>query len=110
MVLSLVLAIVGLLICLIPSKTVVVVGVFLYGAGLDISYSCVFTLVTEFFAEKDRGFFYNIIALSFAAGILINPVFFYLIDSWKLIVLTVFVLPISAAALGFIIYVEDTPI
>ena len=46
MVLSLGLAIVGLLICLIPSETVVVIGVFLYGAGLDISYSCVFTLVT----------------------------------------------------------------
>jgi len=102
MVLSLGLAIVGLLICLIPSETVVVIGVFLYGAGLDISYSCVFTLVTEFFAEKDRGFFYNIIGLSFATGIFINPVFFYLIDSWKPIVLTAFILPILVAALGFI--------
>ena len=97
-------------ICLIPSETVVVIGVFLYGAGLDISYSCVFTLVTEFFAEKDRGFFYNIIGLSFATGIFINPVFFYLIDSWKPIVLTAFILPILVAALGFIFYVEDTPI
>ena len=51
MIVSLVVSIVGLCVTFIESQTAAVIGVFLYGAGLDISYSSVFTFVTEFFAE-----------------------------------------------------------
>jgi MFS family permease len=51
MVACLLLSVLGLCICFISSQTAAVVGVFLYGAGLDIGYSCVFSFVTEFFAE-----------------------------------------------------------
>jgi MFS family permease len=110
MILSLIASVLGLLLCLIHSSTVAVIGVFLYGAGLDISYSCIFTLITEFFAENDRGFFYNIITLSFSAGIFLNALAFYYIDNWKIIVISFFILPIIVAILGFIFWVEDTPI
>ena len=51
MIFSLFLGIIGLLSIYFWDKDVAVVGVFLYGAGLDIAYSCVFTFVTEFFSE-----------------------------------------------------------
>lgn len=50
------------------------------------------------------------IALSFSAGIFLNPLAFYLIYDWKWVVLVVFILPIIGAMLGFIYIVEDTPI
>ena len=110
MILSLITSVLGLLLCLIHSPIIVVIGVFLYGAGLDISYSCMYTLITEFFAENDRGFFYNIISLSFATGILLNALVFYFIDNWRIISITFFILPIVVAILGFVFWVEDTPI
>ena len=48
--------------------------------------------------------------MSFAAGIFLNPIAFYLISDWKWVVLVVFILPIIGAMLGFIYIVEDTPI
>lgn len=50
MIFSLFLGIIGLLSVYFWDKQVAVVGVFLYGAGLDIAYSCVFTFVTELFS------------------------------------------------------------
>lgn len=110
MIFSLFLGLIGLLSIYFWDKQVAVVGVFLYGAGLDIAYSCVFTFVTEFFSEQDRGKYYNIISMSFAAGIFLNPIAFYLINDWKWVVLVVFILPIIGAMWGFIYIVEDTPI
>jgi MFS family permease len=51
MVVSLILSLIGLGVIYIYSQTAAVIGVFLYGAGLDIAYSSVFTFVTEFFSE-----------------------------------------------------------
>jgi MFS family permease len=51
MVFSLILGMVGLLIAFVFNQTAAVIGVFLYGAGLDISYSSCFTFITEFFSE-----------------------------------------------------------
>lgn len=50
MVVSLFISILGLCFCFIFSQAAAVIGVFFYGAGLDIAYSCVFTFVTEFFS------------------------------------------------------------
>lgn len=107
---SLLLGVAGLAVAFIPSQTAAVAGVFLYGAGLDISYSCVFTFVTEFFAEENRVQFYNVISLSFALGIFLNPLAFYLIYDWRWVALLVFILPTLAAAIGFLLVVENTPI
>lgn len=101
MVLALFISIIGLCICFIFSQAAAVIGVFLYGAGLDIAYSCVFTFVTEFFSEENRGKFYNIISLSFSLGIFLNPAAFYLIYDWKWVAIFVFILPILISALGF---------
>jgi hypothetical protein len=46
MIFSLILSIIGLLLSFVDSQTAVVIGVFLYGAGLDIAYSSVHTYVT----------------------------------------------------------------
>ena len=54
--------------------------------------------------------FYNIISLSFAVGIFINPLSFYFIYDWKWVAVLIFILPILVAALGFILVVENTPI
>jgi MFS family permease len=110
MIVSLIISIIGLCITFFWSQTAVVIGVFLYGAGLDISYSSVFTFVTEFFAEEHRGRFYNIISLSFGIGTLVNPLAFYFIYDWKLVAIFVFILPIVISIFGFFLVVENTPI
>jgi hypothetical protein len=54
--------------------------------------------------------FYNIISLSFAVGIFINPLAFYLIYDWRWVAGLIFILPILVATLGFVLVVENTPI
>jgi hypothetical protein len=43
-------------------------------------------------------------------GTFINPASFYFIYDWKLVAIFIFILPITAAVLGFIFIVEATPI
>lgn len=43
-------------------------------------------------------------------GTLVNPISFYFIYNWKLVAIFVFILPIVIALLGFIFFVENTPI
>jgi len=48
--------------------------------------------------------------LSFAVGIVINPIAFYFIFNWKTIVIYFFIIPTAIALIGFILIVENTPI
>jgi MFS family permease len=51
MIFGLIISLVGLATINIYSQTAAIVGVFFYGAGMNIAFSSIFTFITEFFSE-----------------------------------------------------------
>jgi MFS family permease len=101
---------IGLGLTLIHSQTANVIGVFFYSAGLANSFTIITTFIVEFFPEKNNAQYFNLLTLSFAVGTAINPIAFYFIYDWKMVVIFVFLLPTVITLIGFYFIVENTPI
>jgi MFS family permease len=76
-------AIFGLFVIMISGGTgMACLGLFLFGTGAEISYTMVFTIVTEIVDEQHRSKYYVYLLLFFGFGAMGNAVAFYLLSHY----------------------------
>jgi MFS family permease len=86
------------------------IGLFVFGTGAEISYTLVFTVVTEIVDEEHRSKYYVYLLLFFGLGAMGNAIVFYLLSHYQLVLLFYYLIPNGVILYVFNKYVQDTPI
>jgi len=86
---------------MVPDPSIICIGLFLWGAGSEISYTMMFPFITEIVEEHHRSKFYVYLLIFFGIGAMGNSFLFYVIGSWREVLLFGYILPHLIALLFF---------
>jgi hypothetical protein len=108
---SLSLSIIGVILTLTAATPkLACIGLFLWGAGAETSFSLIYNFATELTAEKDRANNCTILMVFFVLGSMGNTFFFYVFRNWRLVLVFFYLLTNVVVCFAFAYFVESTPI
>lgn len=99
----------GIILAVSVNIPMAAVGLFFAGAGSDAAINICFYFFSEVVEDEKRQKYSIVVQIAFTIGAILVTVLFYIIPSWRIVVIISITVPAIIAFILVFLFVEETP-